>query len=225
MLPLAAINVNQVQVPIINTVTPGTTVTHVPYDNVAPSVSNAQVDNNASSNNAAAPAAEPPPAPADTADTQAFYASLANGAASTAPGAQATFLTQLIAQDLSPPVQTILMQYEKLVAFSNVKYKPSNAFRPEPAPSGEFGRILQQESPPVQSAQPLPAAPAPVSEEPAAATTVQVEIPVPKPVKSSAGDTRAFTGNSASRATQISGAYTAAATRAGAPAKALEESA
>lgn len=168
MLPVASVN-NPVPVPIVNTTLPGTVVVHVPYDNVAPSISSAQVNNNASPNSEAAAAEEE--TATDQADAVSEEAQAASNATSNAapslPGPQATFLAQLLSQDGSPPVQTILVQYEKLNALGNVKYKPSNAFRPTQAPANTFGQLLQ-ESRPAPTIQPA-AAPTPVTRQPVAA--------------------------------------------------------
>src|SRR5262249_48662103 len=61
----------------------------------------------------------------------------------------AAFLAQLIGQDIPSDVQStlsgVLAGYEKMVATTYVKYKPSDATHPPPAPSGLFGRLLQEE--------------------------------------------------------------------------------
>lgn len=159
MVPLIASNAIPTPPPVINTMLPGATIAHVPYDNVAPSVSNAEVNNNASNNNT------PPPAPAPEAASslsveEAFSNYLSGSAAPVLNiNAQATFLAQLIGQDITVPPETagLMVQYEKLDAFSNVKYKPSNAQKPETAPSGAFSRLLQAE-PAAPAAPPAPAA-------------------------------------------------------------------
>lgn len=144
MLPVVAnVNPYALQTPIVNTVTPGTTLVHVPYDNVAPSVSSATIDTNARGNsNALVVASEA--APEATPPTP-FSNVLQNSQGPQNIGAQATFLAQLIGQDSSPETTGILIQYEKLAVMANVKYKPSYAFKPPPEPAGVFGRILQSE--------------------------------------------------------------------------------
>jgi hypothetical protein len=191
MLPGAIIS-NPVPVPIVNTTLPGTTVTHVPYDNVAPSISNARVDNNASPNNGSAAAeAEAEQAAAASEEDQSFSTAATGATAQAQVNAQATFLTQLLSQDAAPPIPTILLQYEKLVALGNVKYKPSNAFKPVPAPANTFGKILQEGSaaPTVtvqHTAQPV-ALPEPVNQQPAIdhqvsqQPVVQTEAVLPAP--------------------------------------------
>jgi hypothetical protein len=49
--------------------------------------------------------------------------------------------------------RSLLTEYEKLVAFSQVKYKPSNASLPEPEPANLFGQLLKE-----TARQPEPAA-------------------------------------------------------------------
>lgn len=144
---------NVITTPLINTAVPGSAIVHMPYDNVAPSVSSAQTDPNARGNSTPPPEEEhapaaPPPSP--------FPNFLSNPAVSSS--VQATFLAQLISQDASPETTGILVQYEKLVAFSNVKYKPSNAMKPAPEPSGVFGKLLQEEraEPPRVEVPPVP---------------------------------------------------------------------
>src|SRR5690606_2116250 len=44
-----------------------------------------------------------------------------------------------------PSVQRVLEQYEALVNLSNVKYKPSDALKPEEQPSNLFEKLLQSE--------------------------------------------------------------------------------
>lgn len=158
MLPLVANNSIPTPPPVVNTLLPGTTIAHVPYDNVAPSFSNAEVNNNASNNNTPPSAHETEPVSAIS--VEEAFANYLGGSASPVPNvnAQATFLAQLIGQDITVPPETvgILVQYEKLDAYANVKYKPSNATKPESVPAGAFSRILQEGNP-------LPAVPAPVA--------------------------------------------------------------
>jgi hypothetical protein len=184
MIPIAGsvIPTTPVQTPLINTALPGTAVMHVPYDNVAPSVSNGEVNNNARGNSDGTSLEEAEQVA--VASAGAAQSSPAGDAANLAPAGQATFIAQLLSQ--GTPISGLLLEYEKLVSFSNVKYKPSNALKPAPAPAGVFGRILHQEKavlPPVPvevPAQPqAEAAPVPMEkiEAPAAAAPV---VPVPK---------------------------------------------
>jgi len=127
--------------PLVNTTTPGTSVTHVPYDNVAPSVSSAQVDNNAKGNSEAT-ASTAYQIAADAQSANDSIAALSNNSATLSATAQAPFIAQVAAQD---DTQETLAVLAKLVEYSNVKYKPSNAMKPTDAPSGVFGRILASE--------------------------------------------------------------------------------
>jgi len=140
--------------PIVNTTVPGTAITHVPYDNVAPSVSSASVDNNARGNSNSAPAPTAPPvAEAPPAQVTPLPSVLTGVPSGLNISAQATFIAQLAGQDTSPETQVILVQYEKMVANSNVKYAPSEAFRPQAEPSSVFGRMMQSEKAPTLAAQ------------------------------------------------------------------------
>lgn len=227
MLPIAVVNnYNPVPVSLAGATLPGSVVAHVPYDNVAPSISSAEVNNNASPNSEMATSDQAAAIQADANDGEQTSSAAANNAAQNqSGGAQATFIAQLISQDISPPAQTILVQYEKLVAISNVKYKPSNASKPAAAPSSAFGQILQQSKPavnvqPVQPVQPQPrqpvaATPAAVSEEAVAANPEPVVLPQPRPpvqqrpVTVSVNTSKA----SANAAPQITSAYMATASR------------
>lgn len=187
MVPLVASNAIPTPPPVINTMLPGATIAHVPYDNVAPSVSSAEINNNASNNNTPPPAPETAPENALSVD-EAFTTYLTNAGPALNINAQATFLAQLIGQDVTVPPETagILVQYEKLNAFANVKYKPSNAQKPEAGPSNAFSRLLQEENtaPATPSASATVAAKAPVTLEQAQAQAVPaVRLVVSKAAK------------------------------------------
>ena len=62
-------------------------------------------------------------------------------------GVQAAFIAQLAAQDATQETHVALLQYEKLVEISNVKYKPSDAFKPSADPSSLFSRLVSSEKP------------------------------------------------------------------------------
>lgn len=112
--------------------------------NVAPSFSNEQVSNESRGpKNSASrlPAAQPQAA------TQPALAQSPPYSNNPALGAPTNFLAQLISQDISPQATIYLAQYEKLVYFSNVKYKPSNAGKP--APQGLFAKFLQADPQPI----------------------------------------------------------------------------
>ena len=101
------------------------TVRVSPID-VAPSFVNESVKNETRNS---------PPAAARSAPASAAPVSLAaqqpTPSGPTPASVQTNFLAQLIGQDSSPQAIVYLAQYEKLVAFSNVKYKPSNAGKPQ----------------------------------------------------------------------------------------------
>lgn len=168
--------------PLVNTTTPGTTVAHVPYDNVAPSFSSAQIDNNTRGNSspAAAPPQQAAPLPPPAENASPFSLALTNAEGNFSTAAPATFLAQLMGQDLSPEARSVLVQYEKLVNIGNVKYKPSNAQKPESEPTGVFGKILQTERasgprPAPELASPLLAAQAPAPQNVSAAVSAAVQ--------------------------------------------------
>jgi hypothetical protein len=234
MLPIAIVNnYNPVQVPLVNTTLPGTAATHVPYDNVSPPISNAQVNNNASPNSEAAAASEEATTAAAAQDAEEQASPAPNIAAQSQGAVAAPFLTQLMSQDGSVPAQVILVQYENMIAISNVKYKPSNALKPPAAPANVFGQILQQNKPAVQvqapqpaqpqqqpqtSQQPAAAAPDAVAEETAVSVPAAAVAPTPKPVPtritfSIAANTSRGNQPAPNAAAQIVSAYTEAASR------------
>lgn len=148
MLPVTAASAITTPPPIVNTTIPGTNEVHAPPTTVAPSFSTAQLDNNARGNTT-------------TSRPQADVAPQSTGLSAPSPnvgvppsasekytlGAQTNFLAQLIGQDITPSVQGVLVQYEKLVNIGNVKYKPSDAMKPQAQPSNLFSQILQQDTP------------------------------------------------------------------------------
>ena len=143
--PLGNINSIATTPTLVATALPNSIALRVPYDNVAPSVSSAQLDNNASGNRNSLPKTEVPQTVASTASANEkfFLSSLANSTSFSA-SAQTTFLAQLASGDISPEVRSIFAQYDKLVSYANVKYKPSNAGKPS-EPSSLFGAFLKQE--------------------------------------------------------------------------------
>ncbi len=58
--------------------------------------------------------------------------------------AQTNFLAQLAGGEISSEVRGIFVQYEKLVSYGNVKYRPSDAGKPA-TPAGLFDAILHEE--------------------------------------------------------------------------------
>lgn len=160
------------QAPLVNTAMPGSDVARVPYDNVAPTVSNVQIDNNARGNNGYASAA-PSNASAEAAGNFELGSPAMRSGGNL--GMPTAFLAQLLGQTLSAEIdsvtQSLLVEYEKLVFLSNVKYKPSNAFKPPPAPVSIFDTVLRDTR--TQASEPLPVTTnTPVSDETAPVTVV-----------------------------------------------------
>ncbi|MEZ5692047.1 MAG: hypothetical protein R3D71_10355 [Rickettsiales bacterium] len=62
----------------------------------------------------------------------------------TPSNSRAIFLTQLASGDISPEIQGIFAQYNKLISYANVKYKPSNAGKPNIDPNSIFSLLLRQ---------------------------------------------------------------------------------
>ena len=140
---------------IVATTVPGNNVLRVAPDNVAPNVSAVPVGDNTRRGGGAAS-----PAPASTSATttasgfSALIAFLGSSPSSLSLNASTTFMAQLMSQDNSPYARSVMSEYEKLVALSQVKYKPSNASLPEPEPSSVFSQILKQEQQAKSSPQP-----------------------------------------------------------------------
>lgn len=135
-------------VTLVATPLPNSIALRAPYDNVSPSVSSAQLDNNASGNRNYLPkenvaqtiVANPSP------ENFSVNNSPSNSPSYTA-NAQTSFLAQLAAGDISPEVRGLFAQYDKLVSYANVKYKPSNAGKPT-EPVSLFKTLLQLEKEP-----------------------------------------------------------------------------
>lgn len=115
----------------------------VPPTDVAPSFSNEQVSNE--SRGPKNPTLRLPQSP-QAAQAQAASSESPSYSNNPALGAPTNFLAQLISQDVSPQATIYLAQYEKLVYFANVKYKPSNAGKP--VPQGLFAKFLQADPQP-----------------------------------------------------------------------------
>jgi hypothetical protein len=129
----------------------------VPATNVPPSVSSVQVSNNARGNGSYAPIE-------NTAALSVPVVSAETGGGTagsiTSSNIPAPFLAQIIGQDVPVALQNtlsnVLAAYDQLVVNSFVKYRPSDATVPPPAPAGVFGRLLAQEQPSQPVAQPQP---------------------------------------------------------------------
>lgn len=130
---------------LVATTLPNSIALRAPYDSVAPSVSSAKLDNNASGNSISLPKSDESqlPVPANIATEKSFLSTNTNSA-SFAANAQTAFLTQLASGDISPEVYGIFVQYDRLISYANVKYKPSNAGKPVD-PVGLFSALLQLE--------------------------------------------------------------------------------
>lgn len=203
----------------------------VPFDNVAPSFSSAQVYNNARGNGAIPTPAEAAPAPAVS--SLSPTASAVTSPASSV-GAPATFLAQLIGQSLpssSTAASSFLAQYEQMVINSYVKYGNSYATFPrpvaEPSPYDKFveqQRAAQPAPQPAAQPQPQPAAAqqapppqaapfiaaAPVVEKPAAEPQAK-----PQPFTRKHQDTIKLAAAPATAPKLAAGAYQASAARLG----------
>lgn len=114
------------------------------------------------------PAATPPAAASQPGFQVPARAAEAAGGSSVS----SSFLAQLIGQG-GAQTQAILAEYEKLVAFGNVRYKPSNAFKPAADPVGVFGKLLRDASQ-------IPDEPVPAAEESIILETPLVET-APEP--------------------------------------------
>jgi|GEM_PF-2400123 len=181
---------------LANTHLPGTLEVRVAFETVAPSVANAQVQNNAQGNNTQVSAATAPPLTLNIAGSSqaAFSLSAVDGGFET----QSAFFAQVIAQqgDTSG-VPDFFALYDKLAAFRQVRYQPSEAYKPPPEPVGIFGRILQQQKTTGQDFATVTDALSVVEEGadtllqptlPQAAVAARAELPLPKPRASGANN-------------------------------------
>lgn len=128
--PIANIPLPSATPTLVATALPNSSALRVPYYNVAPSVSSAQLDNNASANRDFIAKTHMPQPPASS-GAEKFPLNETATSISFSPGAQTAFLAQLASGDISAEVHGIFVQYEKLLSYANVKYKPSNAGKPE----------------------------------------------------------------------------------------------
>lgn len=126
--------------PVVSPVATASAATIVPSA-IAPSFSIVPAGDNARGNSALAGS----PAPTAQALTSAPAPSTAPALPSPSFSLGSTnFLAQLIGQDLSPSAQTVLIEYEKLVYLSSIKYKPSDAMRPQAQPGDVFSRLVNE---------------------------------------------------------------------------------
>ena len=119
------------QVNLVATPLPDSVALRVPSTNVSPSASSTKVENNASNNHVIfleKGSVAPLPIPLRTSGGGAGgQGAVLPSAASLVPS---EFLAQLVSSDGSEITDNILAQYEKLVRYGAVKYKPSNAGKP-----------------------------------------------------------------------------------------------
>lgn len=173
---------------------------HVSPVDVSGAPPNVQINNNNARGNGGAVVAREISAPASSANHFDVTPSVARTPFASSPAASPMFIAQLIGQRQDVPqalqdtLSNVLALYDEIVARKFVQYKPSNATLPPPAPSGVFGRILQQ-SAPVEHPQPveLPRT-EPVRREvqaesasvlrAATASDIRVELPRQRPVQS-----------------------------------------
>lgn len=189
MIPAAAIvnNPAPAQPSLVATPLAGNFAQHVAPSNVPPSVSSVQINNNARGNGSYTPVTQIAQLAVPVVDGDAMTGAIDGMASSKIP---ATFLAQMIGQEVPPALQgtlsNVLAAYDQLVANSFVKYKPSNATVPAPAPAGVFGRILAQDQPAPQPARVEAPPPQPVqvqqSQAPQA-TPPQVPVQAVQPVQ------------------------------------------
>ncbi len=152
MLPL----INNIYAPppsqpaLVATPVPDNNTLRVLPTSVAPPVSSAQTDPNASGNNQLLiPTASSAPAAASAAPAMA--GTVTNLSPEVPLGAPATLLAQMMGQNLPPEVQNslrgVLNEYEKIIINSYVKYKPSNASLPQAEPASTFNQMLKASAP------------------------------------------------------------------------------
>lgn len=130
---------------LVATPLPNSIALRTPYDNVSPSVSSSQLDNNARTNRDFLPKENVPQTVTINSVAENFSATApSTNSPSYTANAQTSFLVQLAAGDISPEVRGLFAQYDKLVNYANVKYKPSNAGKPVD-PISLFKTLLQME--------------------------------------------------------------------------------
>lgn len=130
---------------LVATPLPNSIALRAPYDNVSPSVSSSQLDNNASGNRDFLPKENSSQNISANSAAENFSV---DGSSANSPSysnnAQTSFLAQLAAGDISPEVRGLFAQYDRLVSYANVKYKPSNAGKPVD-PVAIFKTLMQME--------------------------------------------------------------------------------
>lgn len=134
---------------------PDTAIGRLPHVSVPASVAVPEGNNNTKGGQTARTLAPPPDSP----DAQAplFSAGLPPPAKG-APGFgySTPFLAQLLGQNAAD--RQIIVEYEQMVNFGNVKYMPSEALLPKSDPAGIFTKLLQGGEPAPQPPAPQAAA-------------------------------------------------------------------
>jgi hypothetical protein len=169
---------------LVATPLPESFAARVPYTDVPPSVSSVQINNNARGNGSYVAIEGVPQYAVPVAEGDAADGAIGGIVSSKIP---ATFLAQIIGQGVPPAMQSalsnVLAAYDQLVFNGFVKYRPSNATLPPPAPASVFGKLLAQEQP---APQPVRVeAPAPQPQPERVQQTAQQNIPV-QPVPATA---------------------------------------
>lgn len=131
------------QVSFVATALPGTQALRVAPDAVAPSVSNAALGEDYKGNGGyvSPPAAAAATTPISSTLSTPIPANLSTASASLS--ASSMLATQFLSQDANAG-DAFFAVYEELVAASQVKYKPSDAGAPQPAPNNLFAKMLAE---------------------------------------------------------------------------------
>jgi hypothetical protein len=130
---------------LVATALPNAIALRAPADNVPPSVSSPELSNNARGNRATGSKTQTPQNISLPLISEEPQIATNDNVARYTSNAQTAFLAQLAGGELSPEVSGIFLQYEKLLSYANVKYKPSNAGKPVDS-VGIFKTLLQIES-------------------------------------------------------------------------------
>ncbi len=158
---------------LVATALPNSVALRVPEGNVAPSISSAELNNNASGNRNALPKADIQALPVVTNSAgEDFSVATNSNAPAYNSSSQTAFLAQLASGDISPEVHGIFVQYEKLLSYANVKYKPSNAGKPV-EPVSVFSTLLE-----LEKADSNYTPPAPVEEKQVAPAPVETPVTI-----------------------------------------------
>jgi len=147
MMPIASHTqvVVPTQVSLVATPMPGTTVLRVLPDAVVPSLPDASLGPDYKGTGGyAGTASAPAPAPASPSGFLSVLIPSHFSTSSASLSASAMFATQLLSQGAQGGGEGYLIEYEALVAASQVKYKPSDATMPQPPSGGLFAKLLAE---------------------------------------------------------------------------------